>query len=100
MENDINIPITNHFVDRYRERVAKTSAERISKFANDAYRDGKNGEDIKNSQLRRLIDYKNGADDGILKIYKGFIYVFSAVDNAAITIYRIPNQINGIAIHI
>ena len=100
MENEISIPITNHFIDRYRERVAKTSAERISKFANEAYKNGKNGEEVKNSQLRRLINYKNDVDGGILKIYKGFVYVFSTIDSAAITIYRIPNQINGITIHL
>lgn len=95
-----NIPITDHFIERYRERVAKTNPERISKFANSAYREGKNGNEIKNGQLRKLINRKNEADVGILKIYKGFVYVFSTVDKAAITIYRIPNQINGIAIHI
>ena len=91
-----NIAITSHFVQRYRERVAKTGPERIQKFATEAFYDGKECNDIKSSVLRKKIVGNNSFYHSKSIMHKGFIYVFRG--NTAITIYKVPRRVYGICV--
>ena len=91
------IPVTNHFVERYRERVAKTKRERIKKFAKEAFENGKTGKDLKCRHYGKFVDEKYGSSAVIAKIYKGFVYIFSGDSNAAITVFRVPKKVHGLS---
>ena len=90
MNSDISV--SSHYVDRFRERIART--KRIEKFANDAYEFGQTENSVGNKSFRK---YLNNIDDKYnhtcaFRIYKGFVHVFDAFTATAITVYRIPNE--------
>ena len=93
-----DIKLTTHFIQRYRERVAKTKPERIQKFAAEALRDGKECRDIKSSVLRRKIIGDGAFYRSKSIVHKGFIYVFKG--KTAITIYKAPRHIHGVSVRV
>ena len=92
-----NITITNHFIKRYRERIAKTNRERIIKFASDAFINGKECKDVKNSRLRKKMLGNNDYYKSKSIMHKGTIYVFRGT--TAITIYKVPKHIGNIKVY-
>ena len=85
------IRITDHYNDRFRERIAKT--KRIEKFATDAYTLGESDNSTKNKNLKKHLQavMKNHGDTCVFRIYKGFIHIFDDITKTAITVYRVPN---------
>ena len=93
-----NANLTSHFIQRYRERVARSGPERIQKFASEALRDGRECHDVKSSALRRKMVGDNSFHCSKSVMHKGFIYVFRG--HTAITIYKIPKHVHGISVRV
>ncbi len=90
MSNDVRI--SEHYVDRFRERIAHT--RRIEKFANDAYAFGKTENTIEDKRFRKYLNNIGNKYNHIcaFRIYKGFVHVFDAFTATAITVYRVPRE--------
>lgn len=92
MTMNSNIYISEHYVDRFRERIART--KRIEKFANDAYTFGETANTIEDKRFRKYLNNveKKYSHTCAFRIYKGFVHVFDAFTATAITVYRVPRE--------
>ena len=87
-----SIYVSEHYVDRFRERIART--KRIEKFANDAYEFGQTENSVDNKRFRKYLKNIENKHKHTcaFRVYKGFVHVFDAFTATAITVYRIPNE--------
>lgn len=80
----MDIIITNHFRERFKHRLANTN--KINEYTNNAYNFGKEP-----SRLAYLyLETKEASHGSTCRIYKNYVYWFR--DNAAITIYPLPQK--------
>lgn len=85
------IKTTEHFRERFRQRVAKT--KRVSVFANRAYYFGKHSCDFKNATFAKRIAEIEITYGSTARVYANNIYWFH--DNSAITVYQLPQSLHG-----
>ena len=78
------IEITEHYRERYKERVSKSS-KNMQLIANRAFRFGKGVETVKDVYIRKYLQEREQVGEGICKIYRGFVWWF--VENRIITVY-------------
>ncbi len=85
------IEITDHFKDRFHQRVANT--KRMPIFVNRAFKFGKHSSDIKYSAFADEISNRETLYGATARIYSNNVYWF--VGNRAITIYPVPQNLHG-----
>lgn len=81
------IIVTTHAQERMRERLGINDDSKMYQFAYDAYRYGKSKRQIKSSSAWLVDELEQKHDNGILLIYKGYIYIFNSA-NKLITLYK------------
>lgn len=81
------IGLTTHAEERLRERLGYNDTTKMLMQAIKAYRYGKSKRQIKRSSAYMIEEIEQRHENGIVLIYKGYIYVFSS-ENALITVYK------------
>lgn len=81
------IAVTNHACERISERIRPICGITAEELAHNAYCFGKSSRQIKRTSAALVEEIENRYDDGIVLIYKGYIYVFSR-ENVLITVYK------------
>lgn len=81
------IGVTNHARQRIMERMLINNSYDIDKLVREAYCYGKSKRQIPKSSAFLMEEIENSHENGILLIYRGYIYVFSK-DNTLITVYK------------
>ena len=82
-----SIYLTNHYRERYKERVSKGSGKALD-FTKKAYMLGKDIGSIDDKSMKKYL--KGKIHDGrTCKIYRGYIVLFWM--NKAITVFPLPN---------
>jgi hypothetical protein len=81
------IALTNHARERLQERLGVSNEREMLKLATDAYRYGKSKRQIKKTSAWMIYEIEQRHENGILLIYKNYIYVFSN-NNVLITVYQ------------
>lgn len=87
----MTIEITDHFRERFTQRIAKT--RRIVQFASRAAQYGTSTDQIKNASLRKELTAQENDFGSIAKIYKNNVYWFSG--DRAVTVYALPQKYHG-----
>ena len=82
-----HIAISDHARERFCERLSIFDEQKMYNQACVAYKFGKSKRQIKKSSQYFVEKIENRYEDGIVLIYKGFIYVYSS-DNVLITVYK------------
>ena len=85
------IKMTNHYKVRYKERVSK-SRKKMQLMADKAFEFGTNLDEIQDSKMKKEIKNKirtkSSAPWVRCKIYRGYVWLFSAT--TVITVYTLP----------
>ena len=81
------VALTDHARERMIERMGITDFVAMKKRAVEAYKFGKSKRQIKKTSAFLVEEIEQKHEDGIVLIYKNFIYVFSR-ENVLITVYK------------
>jgi hypothetical protein len=81
------IKLTDHFIERYKERVSK-SRKNMQSMADKAFEFGVNLEDIDNPKLKKELKSRHEEPWVKCKIYRGYVWWFSAT--TILTVYALP----------
>lgn len=81
------VSLTTHARERMRDRLGICDDNQMDIQAIKAYRFGKSKRQIKKTSAYLVEEIEKRSNDGIVLIYKNFIYVFST-DNVLITVYK------------
>ena len=85
------IKLTEHYKNRYKERVSKSS-KNMQLMADRAFKFGTNLDEVQNSKVKKEIENrtrtKNNAPWVKCKIYRGYVWWFSAT--TILTVYTLP----------
>ena len=81
------VALSTHARERLNERLGISSLQQMNKQALDAYRFGKSKRHIKKTSAYLIDEIEQRHQDGIVLIYKNYIYVFSS-KNLLVTVYK------------
>lgn len=84
----MSVEMSEHFQERFRQRVAKT--KRMQIFAERAYFYGKPVDSLQDSQFAEQLSKKEQEYQCSAKIYNNVVYWFHG--NKAITLYPVPQK--------
>lgn len=84
------IAVTTHARERISERIQSGNNITAEELAQEAYCFGKSARQIKKTSAALVEDIESRYGNGIVLIYRGYIYVFST-ENVLITVYKNEN---------
>ena len=84
----MEIIITDHFRDRFKQRVANTN--RVNLFVEKALNLGKDTKNLSSTTLANVLSMRENEHGSYAKVYKNYVYWFCG--NCAITVYPLSQK--------
>lgn len=86
--------LSEHSKKRMRQRVNLNHKERLQ-LANDAIKYGKSGNDISPKKNKELREYLLSKPNCKVKLYKGYVFIYSKNSCRLYTVYPLPEGLGG-----
>lgn len=87
--------LSKHSKIRMKERTDLNHKERVKLF-NEALQRGKSANDISPKENKELRDYLASKSNCKVKLYKGYVFIYSKNSSRLYTMYPLPERFGGI----